>query len=114
MKSRRAILLLACLITALPARAQFSAAESLKKIHVSPGYRVELAASEPQVIDPVAIDWDTAGRLWVVEMADYPLGLDGKGKHGGRVRVLEDLDGDGFYEKSTLFAEGLNFPTGLI
>jgi putative membrane-bound dehydrogenase-like protein len=113
-KLPRAILLLACAFVPVDANAQLSPAESLKKIHVSPGYRVELAAAEPQVIDPVAIDWDAAGRLWVVEMADYPLGLDGKGKPGGRVRVLEDLDGDGRYEKSTLFAEGLNFPTGII
>jgi putative membrane-bound dehydrogenase-like protein len=88
--------------------------ESLKKIHISPGYRAELVASEPLVLDPVAIDWDTSGRLWALEMADYPLGLDGKGKPGGRVRVLEDTDGDGIYDKSHLFADGLSFPTGLI
>ncbi len=91
-----------------------SPAESLKKIHVSPGYRAELVASEPLVLDPVAIDWDTSGRLWAVEMADYPLGMDGKGKPGGRVRVLEDTNGDGIYDKSHLFADGLSFPTGLI
>ena len=88
--------------------------ESLGHIHLPAGFKVELAAAEPQVADPVAIDWDLAGRLWVVEMPDYPLGLDGKGKPGGRVRVLEDTDGDGRYEKSTLFADGLNFPTGLL
>nr|MDQ3624156.1 HEAT repeat domain-containing protein [Verrucomicrobiota bacterium] len=88
--------------------------ESLKKIHVPPGYRVELVAAEPLVYDPVAIDWDAAARLWVVEMADYPLGADGKGKPGGRIRVLEDTDDDGRCDKSTLFAEGLNFPTGLL
>ena len=64
--------------------------ESLKKIHVPPGYRVELVAAEPLVLDPVAFDWDERGRLWVVEMADYPLGMDGNGKPGGRVRILED------------------------
>jgi putative membrane-bound dehydrogenase-like protein len=85
----------------------------MKKIHLSPGFRVELAAAEPLTIDPVAIDWDVSGRMWVVEMADYPLGIDGKGKPGGRVRVLEDTDGDGRYDKSTLFADGLNFPTGI-
>ncbi len=88
--------------------------EGLKSIHVPDGFKVELVACEPQVIDPVAIDWDLAGRLWVVEMADYPSGMDNKEKPGGRVRVLEDVDGDGKYEKSTLFADGLNFPTGLL
>lgn len=97
-----------------PASPPLSPAESLKKIHVRDGYRVELVASEPLTMDPVAIDWDPAGRLWVVEMADYPLGLDGKGQPGGRVRVLEDVDGDGRYDKQTLFAEGLSFPTGLL
>jgi putative membrane-bound dehydrogenase-like protein len=88
--------------------------ESLKKIHVPDGFKVELVACEPDVIDPVAIDWDLAGRLWVVEMADYPSGMDGKEKPGGRVRVLEDSDGDGRYEKSALFADNLSFPTGLL
>jgi putative membrane-bound dehydrogenase-like protein len=88
--------------------------EALKSIHVPEGFKVELVACEPNVIDPVAIDWDLAGRLWVIEMADYPNGMDNNGKPGGRVRVLEDTDGDGRYEKSTLFAEGLNFPTGLL
>jgi putative membrane-bound dehydrogenase-like protein len=88
--------------------------ESMRKIHLSPGFGVELVASEPLVIDPVAIDWSPDGRLWVVEMADYPMGMDGKGKPGGRVRVLEDADGDGRYDKQTLFADGLSFPTGLL
>ena len=89
-------------------------AESLRKVHVAPGFRAELAAAEPLVADPVAFDWDSSGRLWVVEMADYPLGLDGKGAPGGRVRVLADTDGDGRYDRSTLFAEGLNFPNGIL
>ncbi len=91
-----------------------SPAESLKRLHVREGFEVELIAAEPLLESPVAIDWDEHGRLWVVEMVDYPLGLDGKGKPGGRLRVLEDTDGDGRYDKSTLFAEGLNFPTGLL
>jgi putative membrane-bound dehydrogenase-like protein len=88
--------------------------QSMAKIHVRDGYGVELVASEPLTLDPIAIDWDTAGRLWVVEMADYPLGMDGQGQPGGRVRVLEDTDGDGRSDKSTLFADALNFPTGLL
>jgi len=85
----------------------------LASIHVPDGFRVELVACEPAVIDPVAIDWDLDGRLWVVEMADYPNGM-ADGKPGGRIRVLEDTDGDGRFEKSTLFADNLNFPTGLL
>ncbi|WP_218934315.1 PVC-type heme-binding CxxCH protein [Rosistilla ulvae] len=87
---------------------------SLEKIHVREGFEVQLVASEPLVKDPVAIDWGLDGKLWVVEMADYPLGMDGAGAPGGRIRVLEDQDGDGHYDSSTLFAEGLRFPNGLL
>ena len=88
--------------------------ESLKKVHVPSGYQVELVAAEPLLLDPVAFDWDDQGRLWVVEMADYPLGMDNQGKPGGRVRILTDSDGDGRFDKSALFAEGLSFPTGIL
>ncbi|WP_170156748.1 PVC-type heme-binding CxxCH protein [Roseimicrobium gellanilyticum] len=88
--------------------------ESLKRIHVPKGFAVELVAAEPLVLDPVAFDWDDRGRLWVVEMADYPLGMDGNGKPGGRVSILEDTNQDGKYDKRTLFAEGLRFPTGIL
>lgn len=88
--------------------------ESLRRIHVPEGFTVALAAAEPLVLDPVAFDWDARGRLWVVEMADYPLGIDGKGQPGGRVRILEDTDGDSRYDKATLFADGLRFPTGIL
>jgi putative membrane-bound dehydrogenase-like protein len=95
-------------------RAPLTPRESLNSIHVPEGYRVHLVASEPEVLDPVAFDWDEFGRLWVVEMADYPLGMDGAGKAGGRIRRLEDLDGDGTFERSTLFADELSFPTGIL
>lgn len=91
-----------------------SPAEALKKLHLPAGYQAEIIACEPLLIDPVAFDWDELGRLWVVEMADYPLGMDGKGQAGGRVRVLEDSDGDGRYDKQTLFADNLNFPNGIL
>lgn len=89
-------------------------AESLGLLHVRDGYRVELMAAEPLVQDPVAITWGADGRLWVAEMADYPLGLDGQGQPGGRIRWLQDSTGDGKYDKSVLFAEGLRFPNGVM
>ena len=87
---------------------------SLEALHLPAGFEARLVAAEPLVLDPVAFDWDAKGRLWVVEMADYPLGLDNAGARGGRIRVLEDRDADGIYDHSTLFADGLNFPNGLI
>ncbi|MEM7392149.1 MAG: PVC-type heme-binding CxxCH protein, partial [Verrucomicrobiota bacterium] len=86
----------------------------MKSIHVPEAFTVDLVAAEPEVLDPVAFDWDSRGRLWVVEMADYPSGMDGRNRSGGRVRRLEDLDRDGRYESSTLFADGLNFPNGIL
>ena len=91
-----------------------SAQESRDAMRVRPGFTVELVAAEPLVVDPVAFEWDALGRLWVVEMRDYPLGLDGKGKPGGVVKILTDEDGDGLYEKAVTFIEGLAFPTGIM
>ncbi len=88
-------------------------AEALGLIHTRPELVVELAASEPLIADPVAIDWDARGRLWVVEQADYPNGIDGNWKPGGRVKILTDTDGDGRYDKAALFLEGIPFPTGI-
>jgi putative membrane-bound dehydrogenase-like protein len=87
--------------------------ESLRAMRVRPGFVVELVASEPLIQSPVAFEWSADGRLWVVEMGDYPSGVDGKGKGGGRVRVLTDRDRDGRYDDATTFLEGLKFPTGI-
>ncbi|HEV3167222.1 MAG TPA: PVC-type heme-binding CxxCH protein [Isosphaeraceae bacterium] len=87
---------------------------SRKSIRIRPGFQVELVAQESLVEDPIAFDWSADGRLWVVEMGDYPLGTDGKGKPGGVVRVLQDTNGDGRYDRSTTFLDGLPFPTGLL
>lgn len=88
--------------------------ESAKKWHVREGYRIELVAAEPVVLDPVAFDWDEQGRLWVIEMADYPLGMDGNGKAGGRVVRLEDTDRDGRYDKRHVVVSDLSYPTGIL
>ena len=85
-----------------------------QSMRVAPGYRVDLVAHEPLTMDPVALDWGPDGKLWVAEMADYPNGIDGKGTPGGRIRYLEDTDGDGQYDKTTLFLEGVPFPNGVI
>src|SRR5436305_11292520 len=76
--------------------------------------RIELAAAEPEVIDPVAVRFDEDGRMWVVEMRDYPLGNPNKGGEPlSRIRVLEDKDNDGIFETATTFADKLLFITGL-
>ncbi|MEI8022064.1 MAG: hypothetical protein WCH39_27895, partial [Schlesneria sp.] len=87
---------------------------AIQSMRVRPGYTIELVAHEPLTMDPVAFDWGADGKFWVAEMADYPLGIDGKGRAGGRIRYLEDTDADGRYDKSTLFLDGVPFPNGVI
>jgi putative membrane-bound dehydrogenase-like protein len=87
---------------------------SLKSIVVRPGFQIEQMACEPLTMDPVAFAWGADGKLWVVEMADYPLGIDGQAAPGGRIRFLEDRDGDGRYDASTLFLDGLRYPNGVM
>ncbi len=74
-----------------------------------PNLTVEVVASEPDIVAPVAIAWDADGKLYVVEMTDYP-----SGPVSGRVKLLEDRNGDGRYEKVTVFADQLPFPTGVM
>ncbi|HEX2749992.1 MAG TPA: PVC-type heme-binding CxxCH protein, partial [Verrucomicrobiales bacterium] len=88
--------------------------EALKAFRVRPGFRVELAAAEPVVTGPVAFDWGPDGRLWVVEMRDYPSGIDGKGTPGGVIKWLSDADGDGRYETATVYLDGIPFPSGIM
>ncbi|MSR47230.1 MAG: c-type cytochrome [Planctomycetes bacterium] len=75
---------------------------------------IELAACEPQVESPVAIDFAADGTVYVCEMSDYPSGMDGNYQPGGRVTWLRDRDGDGRFEAGGVFVEGLPFPTGVM
>jgi putative membrane-bound dehydrogenase-like protein len=88
--------------------------QALRAFRVAPGLRVELVAAEPDLESPVAMAFDEDGRLWVVEMRDYPNG-PGKGRPPeGRVRILEDRDGTGRYRHRTFFADQLLFANGLL
>src|SRR4051794_25093321 len=97
-----------------PPRSPLTPDQARTAFRIAPGLRVELVASEPQIESPVAIAFDEDGRLWVVEMRDYPNGPGRGKKPEGRIKVLEDRDGDGFYETSIVFAEGLHFANGLM
>jgi putative membrane-bound dehydrogenase-like protein len=87
--------------------------EAQKKFTVPDGFEMRLFASEPMVVNPVAMTWDERGRLWVVELYEYPLGAPAGAKPRDQVKVLEDTDGDGVADKVTVFADGLNLATGI-
>ena len=87
--------------------------DSLKCIKPRLGFTVELMVAEPHVQSPIAFAWGADGKFWVVEMGDYPLGLDGKGKPGGKIKYLEKSNPEGSYDKMTVFMDGLGFPTGV-
>jgi len=90
-----------------------STADSLAHFQLHPDLRIELVAAEPDVIDPVAVRFDQRGRMWVVEMRDYPNGPAEGEPPRSRISVLEDRDGDGRYETAQVFADQLLFVTGL-
>src|SRR5258707_825792 len=83
---------------------------AIATMRVRPGFKMELAACEPNVVSPVAMAFDEDGRLYVVEMIDYSERRDEK---LGRIRLLEDTDGDGVFDKSTVYADGLPWPTAV-
>ena len=89
--------------------------ESKKLIQVPLGFDLELFASEPDIINPIAMEWDEKGRLWVIETVDYPNTVrDDKGAGDDRIKICEDTDGDGKMDKATVFAESLNIPTSMV
>ncbi len=91
-------------------------ADSLQHFVLSPklDLRIDLVAAEPDVIDPVAIAFDEHARMYVVEMRDYPNGPKDGEASASRIRLLEDADGDGLFETSHVFADGLLFATGVL
>jgi len=82
----------------------------LATMRLVPGLRIEAFVTEPAIASPVAMEFDERGRLFVVEMPGYPLDT----RPTGRIKLLEDVDRDGRYEKVTLFADGLVLPTGVM
>lgn len=86
--------------------------EALETFKLAPGYEIELVASEPLVINPIEIKWDAKGRMWIVEMPDYMTTLEGDSSSSespnARIKVLEDTNGDGTMDKSTVFLDDLS------
>ena len=96
----------------LPRLKPVEPAAALKTFAIRPGFRAQLVAHEPLVASPIDICFDENNRMFVVEMIDYSELRDAK-PHLGRIRMLEDTDGDGVYDKSTVFAGDLPWPTAV-
>ncbi len=95
-----------------PTAAFLSPQESMNRIHVPEGYRLELVASEPMIEEPVTLAWDGNGRMYVAEMRTYVQDIEGTGTELplSRVMRLEDTDGDGKMDKSIVFIDSLVLP----
>ncbi len=107
----------------LPQTPPTPAPEAAKSFQLLDDFRMTLLAAEPLVTDPVALCYDADGRCYVAEMNDYP--YTDKANHKamqenptdqaiGKIRLLEDLDGDGTFDKATVFADQLSWPTGVV
>jgi glucose/arabinose dehydrogenase len=94
-----------------PPNQPYTPEEALAKMTVPEGFAVELVASEPDLVNPIAMTFDDRGRIWVTESIEYPRKEAGPGRD--RIKIFEDTQGTGRADKVTVFAEGLNIPTGI-
>ncbi|MCS1410081.1 MAG: hypothetical protein M2R45_03269 [Verrucomicrobia subdivision 3 bacterium] len=90
-----------------------SPTEQQKTFHLPPGFKIELVAAEPDIAKPMNLAFDVSGRLWVTDSYEYPFAapLDRPGRDS--IKVFEDTNGDGRYDRTATFAKGLNIPIGL-
>jgi uncharacterized protein len=88
--------------------------QSMSLTQVPVGFDLQLFAAEPDVVNPIYINWDERGRLWVIETVDYPNEIKDDDAGDDRIKILEDTNGDGKADKSTIFADKLNIPTSFV
>ncbi|WP_077919442.1 PVC-type heme-binding CxxCH protein [Spirosoma sp. 209] len=92
--------------------AGLSGIEAAKAMTLPTGFRITLAAAEPDIVKPICFTFDPRGRLWVVESHTYPVPApEGQGRD--RILIFEDTNGDGTLDKKKVFAEGLNLVSGI-
>ena len=91
-----------------------SADDSVALTMEEQGFELQLFVSEPDIVNPVAFTWDERGRLFVVESVDYPNEVHPESKGNDRITVCEDTNGDGRADQCSVFADGLNIPTGIV
>ncbi|MEE2888069.1 MAG: PVC-type heme-binding CxxCH protein [Planctomycetota bacterium] len=94
------------------ANAGYSPSEAAGRMQVPEGFKAELVVGEPDLHQPIALCTDAKGRLWVAEAHSYPVRKKGD-KAKDQILVFEDSNGDGAYDKRTVFADDLNLVSGL-
>ncbi len=97
----------------LPRLPAVEKSNAFKTFQIKRGFHAELAATEPLVVDPVEICFDENGRMFAVEMRDYPERRDVT-PHLGRIKMLEDTNHDGVFDKATIFVDDLAWPTAVL
>ncbi|MBH54109.1 MAG: glycosyl hydrolase [Opitutaceae bacterium] len=97
----------------LPFQFPLSPLDSMDYTRAPVGFKLELFAHEPDIINPICMAWDERGRLWVGESVDYPNELTDTRRGQDKIKILEDTDQDGKCDKVTVFATGLNIPTSI-
>ncbi len=99
-----------------PSAPILSPEESMKTIYLPEGFKLELVASEPMIEEPIAIAFDGDGKMYVAELLTYMQDIDGTNKNEpwSRVSLLEDTDGDGKMDKSSVFVDSLILPRNLL
>src|SRR5262249_35576244 len=92
----------------------FPVEDSRKFIEVPAEFSLDLYASEPDIVKPIAFAFDERGRMWISETIDYPNEALAGAAGDDRIRILEDTNGDGKADKFTVFADHLNIPTSIV
>ena len=106
-----AVFSLSCCLSCRKSAPPYAVNDALKTFRIEPGFHIEKFVLEPVVVSPVAMDFDENGRIYVVEDRGYPLSTDNP---LGRVKLLEDTNGDGVPDKVTIFVDRLVMPTGVM
>ncbi|MFT6935341.1 MAG: mono/diheme cytochrome c family protein/glucose/arabinose dehydrogenase [Maribacter sp.] len=109
-----AVLLLNLMLTACSSSNE-EAIVALDTYQIEEGFNIDLVAAEPLLVAPVALSFDDKGRIWVSEMPGYMANMEGNGQQepNGNIKILEDLDGDGIMDHTTIFLDSLVLPRAL-
>ena len=104
------VIIFSCKNTSENNHSQEGTKDPLSTFELEPGFKIELVADELLISDPVDMEIDEYGRLFVVEMHGYPLDKKGSGK----IKLVSDSNGDGQMDKSAVFADGLTLPNSIM